>query len=709
MIQAIVKDGKVKGEQIPAPMVSKGSILIKVRYSCISIGTETSKIKRSGKSLLKAAIENPEEVKQVVDMIKARGISKTLSKVAGVVGSGKQTGYSLSGVVIAVGDGVSKFSIGDLAAAAGADLANHAEFVSVPEKLVIKIPNGLEMRLASTVTLGGIAMQGVRRANLKFGEFAVVMGVGVLGLLAVQMLRLSGVRVAAVDLDEKRLELAKEYGAEYLFNPNSEDIVSQIENWTNGYGADAVIFTAATQDSKPLSQAFKSCKRKGKVVLVGVSGMNINRADIYEKELDFLISTSYGPGRYDKEYEEKGNDYPYAYVRWTENRNMQEYLRLLITGSINIDKMIDSVFTFDKIEEAFDYIKSDSKPLFVLLDYGEIKEDEWDNYIHNETKVILNSTKIKRDKINVALIGAGNFAGGTHLPNLAKMKDKYNIYAVMSRTGFKAKNLAKQFGADIATTDMNEILNDKDVDLVLVSTRHDNHAQIVLKALKKGKHVFVEKPLAVNIEELNQIKEFYDNDSENKPVLMVGYNRRFSAYAKEITKHIKNRVNPLFIHYRMNAGFIKQDSWVHENGGRIVGEGCHIVDLMTSFTNSKIVSFSYEKLSPKTDKFSKSDNVSLVLKYEDGSIATIEYFAVGNKKFSKEYMEIHFDEKTIVMDDYKSLKGYGLKMREIKTSVSEKGHFEEFETLYKALKSDKGEWPIELWDMLQTTNLTLSI
>ena len=298
MIQAIVKKGKVKGEKVPAPVVSKGRLLIKVVNSCISAGTEISKVERTGKSLIKMALDQPAEVKQVINMLKERGISKTISKVRGALDTGKQSGYSISGIVIDIGEGVKGFEIGDKVAAAGADLANHAEYVSIPENLVMKIPDHLDFKKASTVTLGGIALQGVRRAELNIGEYAVVVGVGILGLLTVQMLRLSGIRVAAADLDESRLELAKIYGAELIINTAKQNLVKEIENWTNSYGSDAVIFTAATKSSEALSQSFKICKKKGRVILVGVSGMDIKRADIYEKELDFKISTSYGPGRY---------------------------------------------------------------------------------------------------------------------------------------------------------------------------------------------------------------------------------------------------------------------------------------------------------------------------------------------------------------------------------------------------------------------------
>jgi len=652
MIQAIIKKGKVIGEQIPTPNVSKGSLLIKVVNSCISAGTEMSGVTNSGKPLIKRALEQPAQVAKVISMAKTIGLQKTIAKIKGTLDAGNATGYSISGVVIAVGDGVDGYEIGDRVTAAGAGIANHAEYVDVPQNLVMKMPQALDFKEASTVTLGGIAMQGVRRADVRFGEFCVVTGAGILGLLALQMLRLSGVRVAAIDLDESRLAIAKELGAEIVINPTKEDPIKTVESWSGGYGADCVLFTAATSSSAPLSQSFQMTKKKGKVVLVGVVGMEINRGDIYAKELDFMISTSYGPGRYDSSYEEKGCDYPYAYVRWTENRNMTEYLRLVSTGDIKLDKLINGVYPIEQVTEAYESLKANAKPLMVLLDYGEAELGRIHDYLTQEKKVILNhTTNANKSIINVALIGSGGFATGMHMPNIEKLSTKYKLHAVMSKTGHKAKAVAKQYGATYATTNYEDILGDKEVDLVLIATRHDSHASLALQALKAGKHVFVEKPLATHQEELELIKAFYQSDVPNKPVLFTGFNRRFSKYTTEITKHTSKRTNPLFIYYRMNAGFIALDHWVHEDGGRIIGEGCHIIDLMSAIVGEKIISICTESLTPKNEKFSSTDNKSIILKYQDGSVATIHYFATGSKELSKEYMEVHFDNKSIIMDD----------------------------------------------------------
>lgn len=717
MKQALVKKGIVIGEDVPAPVVSKGSVLVKVVNSCISAGTELSGVAASGTPLIRRIMDQPQKIAKVINLARSDGIMKVYRQVRGELEAGKPTGYSISGVIIGVGEGVDKFQPGDHVAAAGGGLANHAEYVDIPVNLVVKMPEGLDFKKASTVTLGAIALQGVRRAELKLGEFCVVTGAGILGLLTIEFLRASGIRVIAIDPDKNRLELAKKVGAELTLDPADENIIKQVQNYTNGYGTDAVIFTAATSSSEPLSQAFQMCRRKGRVVLVGVSGMTIDRKDIYPKEIDFLISTSYGPGRYDKQYEEKGIDYPYSYVRWTENRNLEEYLRLISHGDIDIEPLIDKIYPIDNVTEAFSIFKSSEKrPLMVILDYGLPVVENLVSYAEHERKIAISSKiEISRkpfvnDVINIAVIGAGNFATAVHLPNLAGLKNYFSLYAVVDKQGNKAKAVADQYGAAYATTSINDVLKDDKVSIVLITTPHDSHAELTLKALQAGKHVFVEKPLATKLSDLESIEAFYNEDqSSGKPLLMVGFNRRFSPYATEIKKHTDKRINPLFIHYRMNAGYIPLDHWVHENGGRIVGEACHIIDLAGFLTGKKVVSISHESLDPSTEKFSRSDNKSFILKYEDGSVATIEYLAVGSRDLPKEYMEIHFDEKSIVMNDYKSLQGFGIKVKNIKSSGPSKGHKEELAVLYHCLITPSCKWPIPLHEIIETTRLTLMI
>lgn len=707
MKQAIIKKGKVYAEDISPPNVSEYGVLIKVVNSCISAGTEMSGVVNSGKPLIKRAMEQPANVLRVFDMAKTVGVQKTIAKIKGTLDAGLTTGYSISGVVIAIGPKIKNLKIGDRVSAAGAGLAHHAEYVDVPENLVMKLPADLSFESASTVTLGGIAMQGVRRANIKLGETVFVIGAGILGLLTVQILKASGARVAVSDIDNSRLELAKTLGAEIVFNPTMNEPVNEINNWTAGNGCDAAIFTAATGSNAPLSQSFQACKKKGRVILVGVSGMEIKREDIYKKELDFLVSTSYGPGRYDSEYEEKGHDYPFAYVRWTENRNMTEYLRLLSNDIISVKPLINGVYPIDNVTDAYESLKAnEKKPLMVLLDYGEFDESIINNFSKLNKRVEIGNAKKIDGKINYALIGAGGFATGMHMPNLEKLSKDYNLIAVMNRTGHKAKAVATQYGAKYATTNYQEILEDTSIDTVLIATRHDSHAELTLQALKAGKNVFLEKPLATTQEQLDEIKNFF-SETDSPPMLMVGFNRRFSPYLSEINKHTSKRINPLFITYRMNGGFIPLDSWIHEDGGRIVGEGCHLIDTMNFLTKSDITSISVESLTPLNDKYIPNDNRSIILKYKDGSVCNINYIATGSKSLSKENMEVHFDGKSIVMDDYKSLKGYGIKINELTTVISQKGQFEEMIAFKDGLKT--GKHPISINDIIQTTEATFLI
>jgi len=701
MLQAIIKKGKVIAEEVPSPILSAGEVLISVNYSCISAGTELKSVGNSGENLLVRAMKQPENLKKVIELAKSQGISRAFSKVKQKVKYGQPTGYSNSGIVIAIGEGVSNIQVGDKVAAAGAGIANHAEFVVVPENLVMKVPEGLDLQLASTVTLGGIALQGVRRADLRMGEYCVVIGAGILGLLTVQFLKNSGIRTIVSDIDENRLKIAKELGADIIINPTKENLVKIVTEYTGGYGTDSVIFTAATASSEPLSDAFKACKKKGQVVLVGVSGMEIKRPDIYQKELDFKMSTSYGPGRYDREYEDKGNDYPYAYVRWTENRNMTEYLRMIHEGKINLKPLISKTFSINKVEEAYESLQSPEKPIIVLLSY-ENKNTPTVN------KVVVNNGYTKKGKLNVALIGAGSFATAMHLPNMEKMKDKYSLYAVVNRTGHKGKTVATHFGAKYTTSDINDVLNDPEVDLVFITTQHKDHASLVLKALQAGKHAFVEKPLATNVEDLNKIINFYKDETiKSKPYLLAGFNRRFSKCAQEIKTHTKKRINPLYISYRINAGFKPSNDALHDYGGRVIGEVCHFIDLVSFLTESKIISVSTEKISPNNNQLRKDDNVSIILKYEDGSIGNVQYFSVGNKTYQKESLEVHYDGNTIIMDDFKKLTGYGVKIKEINTKTPEKGQYEELLFMYDSITNNK--WAIDLESMIETTKATFLI
>ena len=717
MKQVLIKQGRVVVEEVPAPMVSEGGVLIKVVSSCISAGTELSSLQSSGKSLIRRALEQPDQVRKAFSMARSEGISKTLAQVRGASETGSPTGYSLAGVVLAVGKGVGGIQPGDRVAAAGAGVANHAEYVDVPRNLVMLIPDSLDFPQASTVTLGGIAMQGVRRAQVQLGEYVVVFGTGVLGQLALQMLVASGARVIAVDLNDKRLELARQMGAELCLNPNRVDPIEAVHHHTNGYGADVVLFCAATENSQALSDAFAMTRKKGRLVMVGVWGRELKREDIYAKELDFLISTSYGPGRYDPNYEDRGLDYPYAYVRWTENRNMEEYLRLIEAGKMQVEPLIQETYPLEEVEKAFGSLQSPDPPLMILLDYGDKLPEDLSALVQQSRRVDspLGYRPVTSQRIQVGIIGAGNFATSVHLPNLERLKKHYQIRAICNRTGHKAQAIVTRFGAEYAATDYREIVADPNIDLVMICTRHNLHGPMVLESLEAGKHTFVEKPLCTKQEELNDIKEFYSSrlqsQKQESPLLVVGFNRRFSKYAAEVKKQVADRINPLFLHYRMNAGYLSLDHWVHgeEGGGRIIGEACHIIDLFSFLTESSVRSFSTARLTPRTASVDGSDNMTITLEYMDGSLATLEYFAVGSSQLSKELLEVHFDGKSIIVDDYRSIHGFGIQVDDIKHSSPAKGHLEELELIGDCVLGKKDKWPIPWESIVETTELTFKL
>ena len=707
MKQVLIKQGKAIVNDVPAPIIGDGEVLVQLRRSCLSVGTEISGVKSSGTPLWQKALQQPEKIATVVKSTSDVGFKRTWQLIAEKNEVSIPTGYSASGVVIKVGNKVKNILPGDRVACAGAQCAFHAEFISVPENLCTVLPDNLDWESASTVTLGAIALQGVRRMQPTLGETIVVIGLGLLGILTLQLLKANGCKVIGIDIDRERLDLAINLGIDVAIDPNSEDYVGQVARLTDGFGADGVIITAASNSDQIISSAFKLCRKKGRVVIVGDIGLNLNREDFYLKEIDVLISTSYGPGRYDKKYEDEGLDYPISHVRWTENRNMSEYIRLLSEGMVEIKSLISSSFPIDEATEAYRSIlvESDSKPILVLLSYP-VKDAE---PVH--TTFLTHSSKPKKGKINIAILGAGAHARSMHLPALQDLKDHFNLSAVVTKSGYKAKEIAKQFDASYASTDYLEVLSDKEINAVIISTRHDLHGKMTLEALKAGKHVLVEKPLSLNSNEIAEIDEYIQSEKNQQiPILLTGYNRRFSPYALKIQDLIKDRVNPFIINYRMNAGYIPMDHWVHgsEGGGRNLGEACHIYDFFTALTNSKIVSVSANAINPKTNHYSWSDNFITTLGFEDGSLCSLTYTALGNTKHPKELAEIYFDNKVITLKDYKSLETIGCNNTSLTTKFQDKGLKQELMQFSKAIKTGN-HWPIPWWQQLQVANIGIAI
>ena len=704
MKQVLIKAGSAVVEDVPAPQVGHKNILVRVTHSCISVGTEMAGVKMSGLPLYQRALKQPEHVKRVLEMMRDQGVKRTMDRVMGKLSAGSATGYSAAGVVIEVGNEVDGFAVGDRVACAGAGIANHAELIDVPVNLALKVPDGLDTSIASTVTLGAIAMQGIRRAQPTLGETIVVVGLGILGQISAQMLSANGCRVIGVDLDPWRIQLALENGMDIGINPGEENYFERVLKYTDGMGADAVIVTAATESNQVISEAMQACRKKGRVVLVGDVGLDLNRADFYKKELDFLISSSYGPGRYDPFYEEGGQDYPIAYVRWTENRNMQAYIDLLAKGKVKLGNLYRQPYPINKAGEAYDVLKGGGeKPLLVLLEYPER-----DGF--RSTRVHLRVPAAKSGKIRVALAGASSFAQGMHLPNMVKLEGQFTLRSVMSRTGANARAVATQYGAAYCTSDYEEILKDDEVDLVMVTTRHDLHGSMVLQALRAGKHVFVEKPLALKEEELAEIEHFYA-EHPHGPLLMVGFNRRFSPALQTVRSILKNRTTPIIANYRMNAGYIPLEHWVHgpEGGGRNIGEACHIYDLFNFLTGtSKLDGINAYSVTPESKQWNQNDNFVATLKYADGSVCTLTYTALGDKSYPKERMEVFADGKVLFMDDYKSVVVHGAKHKGWSSSAAQKGQMEELEALSATLLKGSA-WPISLEEQLQVSRTSFEI
>lgn len=693
MKQIFLKAGKPIVEEIPEPMLDIGCALVDVSYSCISIGTETSGIQSATEPLWRKAIKNPEKVKTALKMVKNHGLDHTKEAIKQRTSKNVPIGYSAAGVIRELSTEISEFAVGQRVACTGAQCAHHAETICVPRNLIVPIPINVSMQLGSTVALGGIALQGVRRAQPTLGEVFAVIGLGMIGQLCCQMLKANGCRVVGIDINQARVEIAKEFGLDCAIPIHEDNVIDLVMKYTQGIGADGVIITAASQDSSIVSSAFNMCRRKGRVILVGDVGLNISRSDIYEKELDFFISTSYGPGRYDSNYEEKGLDYPIAYVRWTEGRNMSEYLRLISEKRLHVDKLVSDIINIDDANSAYEALSNQqNKPLSLLIAYPNSSNNKDSKDIISIKSV----TKSIAGKVQIGFVGAGGFANSVHLPNLKKMTNHVEIRTIVSKKGYNAKSVGIQFGAQHATTSAINVYNDKDIDAVFICTRHNLHAQAVIEALSAGKHVFVEKPLTTTIDDLNRIKSFFTNNS-NTPILLTGFNRRFSKFILLIKDYIANRMGPMIINYQMNAGFIPENHWVHseEGGGRNIGEACHIYDLFIFLTDSHPLNIDAYSIIPQNKFYRKDDNFCTIIRFNDGSVATLTYTSLGNALYPKESMQIYVDGMIISLKDYQTLQFYGKSIKNIKSRFVDKGHMKEVSDFIQAVRNN-GPCPIPL-------------
>lgn len=667
-MKQIIQDLKVGNtilEEVPAPIVKSGQVLIKTTRSLVSLGTERMLVEFGKANFLQKARQQPDKVKEVISKVKTDGIKPTFNAVFNKLGQPLPLGYCNVGEVVAVGKGVEEFKVGDRVASNG----NHAEYVSVPKNLVAKIPDNVSDEDAAFTVIGAIGLQGIRLVNPTLGETVVVVGLGLIGLMTCQLLLANGCNVIGFDYDSKKVELAKKFGVNAVNPGEGVDQVAFVMDFTNQIGADAVIITASNKSNEIISQSAQMSRKKGRIVLVGVIGLDISRADFFEKELSFQVSCSYGPGRYDEGYEQKGQDYPIGYVRWTEKRNFEAVLNAIASGKVDVQALITERVPLDEYQTIYGDM-SNGNSIASILVYSEKTGEP-------SRSIKITDQPIKASKGTVGIIGAGNFTSAMILPCL--QKTKASLKYIASSGGLSGTTLAKKFKINQSTTDYKNILQDKDVDLVMVTTRHNSHASMVTEVLQAGKHAFVEKPLALNAEELEDVIKAQKQSGKS---VTVGFNRRFAPLAVKMKKMLGSGNTPMHIVATMNAGFIPAKVWVHDmevGGGRILGEACHYIDLCTYLSGSKVKAVCMNALGVNPEE--NTDNATILLKYENGTNAVINYFANGSKSYSKEKVEVYHQQRTLVMDNWRKLKGYGFKGDSSASSGQDKGHANQFNLL----------------------------
>ncbi len=676
---------------LPNPSPGRGELLIRTHYSAISTGTEGKTVSDARKGYIAKAQARKEEVSKVIKAAKTHGLTDTYRMVMNKLEALQPLGYSAAGEVIAIGTDVEGFEIGDHVACGGAS-ASHGELMVIPKNLCVKVEKGTALDQAAFTTIGAIAMQGIRRAGLGLGENCVVIGLGLIGQLSIRLLRAAGVRAYGVDLKQELVDQAITSGAEGAAHRQDEQIEDKIKAFSGGQGVDAVIITAATSSTDPVELAGRICRVHGKVIVVGNVPTGFSRKAYYRKELDLLMSTSYGPGRYDRGYEEKGLDYPIGQVRWTENRNMQAFVALLSNGSIDISDLITHRFPFPSAKEAFDTVVDNSiSKMGVVLTYDTEKALS-NGAIH------INHTAQKSDRVSV--IGAGSFASNFLLPSL---KEELTLAGVVTARPHTAENAKRKFGFERAYANSAELLTDPSSSAVVIATRHDSHAALAIEALKNGKRVFLEKPLCLNWSELESIEaQLREPDC---PDLMVGFNRRFAPHVQAVYEKFNGL--PVAIQYRINAGAQPADHWVHDpeiGGGRIIGEACHFIDLCIFLSRSQVVSVSAKAL---PDHNGQNDTMIASLHFQNGSIANISYFSNGNPKMPKEYLEVFSGGVSATIDDFKSLEIFGASEK-TKSGKQDKGHAAEIAAFGAALKSG-APLPISVDEVLHSTRVTFAI
>lgn len=692
-----VKTGAVAVAEVPTPVARPGFVLVRSAASLISAGTERSTVEAGQKSLVGRAIEQPALVKKVIDKARNEGVVATFDAVRSKLGSLSALGYSAAGVVVDGGGDTTGFRVGDRVACAGVGYASHAEVLSVPKNLCVRLPAEVTFDAGAFGTVGAIALQGVRLAEPTLGESVVVIGLGLIGQLAVQLLNANGCRVFGIDLDEEKIQLAKRLGAEEGCGPN-EEVKGRVLEWSRGRGADAVLITAGTSSNEPVELAGEISRAKGRVIVVGAVGLNLPRKPYYDRELTFRISMSYGPGRYDREYEERGHDYPIGYVRWTEGRNIEAFLDMVARGRVDVEPLITHRFKIDEGDRAYELITSDQPYLGVLLQYDTERKVE--------SRITLPKTaNIAAKAVRIGLIGAGDYAKSMLLPNFKTFGAEFQSIATAS--GVTARAVGEQYGFRFCVSGADEVISDAEANLIVIATRPASHGDLARRALAAGKHVFVEKPLAVTEDELDSVLGAAASGGQ----LMVGFNRRFSPLAREARDFFKGRQTPLSINYRVNAGRFSPNHWVQDpaEGGRIIGEVCHFVDFVHFLTGSLTTRVFAESIASRNAEATDEDSVFITLRLADGSNASIAYLAEGDKALAKERIEVFGSGRSLVIDDFRSGTVYeNGREKTRKLREQDKGQRDEIKAVMSVVIEGTPA-PISIEDLATTTRATFRI
>jgi predicted dehydrogenase/threonine dehydrogenase-like Zn-dependent dehydrogenase len=690
----------------PVPSLQEGHVLIRTQRTLISAGTERMLIDFGRASMFDKAREQPDKIKMLFDKMRTDGVMAAIDAVRSKLDQPLALGYCNVGTVIEAGAGVTQFKPGDRIVSNG----SHAAFVSVPKNLCARIPDNVDDESAVFTVLGAIALQGLRLAQPTLGETVVVTGLGLIGLMTVQMLRAHGCRVMGIDYDPQRLEMAREFGA-YAVDPSaSDDLVKCAMDFSRGRGVDAVIITASTESSEPVSQAAKMCRRRGRIVLVGVTGLKLSRQDFYEKEITFQVSCSYGPGRYDASYEQKGQDYPVGFVRWTEQRNFEAVLDLMASNALNVAPLITHRFPIERAEAAYSILTGGEASLGIVLQYPEARSNK---ETESRTVVLDGSRSFGvATKPVVGCIGAGNYGGRMLIPALAKAGAQ--LHTIVTTNGLNSIHFGKKFGFAKASTSTAELFAHKEINTLVIATRHDSHARLAAEALRSGRHVYVEKPLALNREQLAEVETAYAEAvaQGSAPIMLVGFNRRFSPHVQRMREMLRGTQGPKSLSLLMNAGAISPDHWTQDpqlGGGRILGEACHFIDLARFLVGARIVGASGSAMRDCHGVAPSPETAQISLEFEDGSIASIQYYANGHRSFPKERVEVFASGRILQLENFRVLRGFGCPgFRVFRTWRQDKGHAACVQAFLRAVESG-GPSPIPAEEIFEVSRAAIEV